>query len=299
MTASITHGWQLGPGAPGPPMCPSASCSSSSAAPSPPTTDSGRRGAVIASTLGAACIWVPSATASHLDCTDNRNSIIMALLFGCATGSYVVVLSRSPAAVATCRPATRPRRGRSPARRRRSTRPSRPTPATVTTDTHTTTSERNITKMTAKLLAPLRVSIEIAAPPAEVWRVVSDVRRTPEWSPECTRVVPIGVVGEGSWMFGFNRRKAVRWPTLSRFVQYKPDREIAWVVRTNGAIWKYKIEATEAGSRLIETRETPNGIGRFARLFTRVLLGGQGTHDHELESGMASGLERIKAAIEG
>ncbi len=145
---------------------------------------------------------------------------------------------------------------------------------------------------------PLRASIDIAARPAEVWRVVSDVRRTPEWSPECTRVVPIGAVGEGSWMFGLNRRGAVRWPTVSRVVRYEPDHEIAWAVRTNGAIWTYRIEATEEGARLTETRDTPKGVGRFARWFTRVLLGGQGGHDDELETGMASGLEHIKASIE-
>ena len=38
----------------------------------------------------------------------------------------------------------------------------------------------------------------------------------------------------------------------------------------------------------------PAGVGNFARLFTRVLLGGQVPHDDELEAGMRRGLERIR-----
>ncbi|WP_396327699.1 SRPBCC family protein [Jatrophihabitans lederbergiae] len=43
---------------------------------------------------------------------------------------------------------------------------------------------------------PLTASIDVAASPSAVWRVVSDVRRTGEWSPECSRVLPWG--GSGS-----------------------------------------------------------------------------------------------------
>jgi hypothetical protein len=57
-------------------------------------------------------------------------------------------------------------------------------------------------------IAGLDASIEIAAPVADVWRTVSDVRRTGEWSPECRRVVPLGRVRNGTWLIGFNRRGA-------------------------------------------------------------------------------------------
>ena len=39
---------------------------------------------------------------------------------------------------------------------------------------------------------------QVESPPAAVWRVVSDVRRTGEWSPECRRVVPLGPLRLGT-----------------------------------------------------------------------------------------------------
>jgi uncharacterized protein YndB with AHSA1/START domain len=145
----------------------------------------------------------------------------------------------------------------------------------------------------------LRASIDIEAPADQVWRVISDLPRTPQWSPECTRVVPLGRIREGSFMLGLNRRGGIRWATLSQITRHQPDQEIAWVVRTNRSRWTYQLEGTGTGVRLVETRETPKGVGSIARWFTRAFLGGEAGHDDELEHGMASGLERIKAIVEG
>ena len=144
----------------------------------------------------------------------------------------------------------------------------------------------------------LRASVEVAAAPTDVWSVVSDVRRTGEWSPECSRVMCLGAVRRGAWMVGLNRRKRVRWPTLSRVISVDPGREIAWRTITNGAVWTYRLEPTGSGTRLAETRETPKGVSAFARGFTRVLLGGQRVHDDELEAGMQDGLTRIRSIAE-
>jgi hypothetical protein len=95
-------------------------------------------------------------------------------------------------------------------------------------------------------------------------------------------------------LLGFNRRNRVRWMTVSRIVSFEPERELAWRVVTNGAVWTYRLEPTAEGTRIVETRETPHGMSGFARAFTEMLLGGQRVHDDELEAGMNSGLERIK-----
>jgi len=145
---------------------------------------------------------------------------------------------------------------------------------------------------------PLRASVEIAASAGEVWQVVSDLRRTGEWSPECSRVTPIGKVRAGGWLFGVNRRGGVRWVTVSRIVRLEPAREIVWKVLTNGSVWTYRLESAPEGVRLVEMRETPDGVFGFARWFTGRFLGGQRDHDDELEVGMASGLARIKAIVE-
>lgn len=145
---------------------------------------------------------------------------------------------------------------------------------------------------------PLTASISIDATPDRVWRVISDVRRTAEWSPECRKVVARSPLRVGSRLLGLNRRKAIVWATVSRITELEVDRVISWVVLTNRSVWTYRLEPTDAGSRLTETRETPRGEGRFALVFTRVLLGGQRAHDDELEAGMQAGLGLIKQAVE-
>ena len=95
---------------------------------------------------------------------------------------------------------------------------------------------------------PLAAAAEIAAPPRAVWQVVSDVRRTGQWSPECRRVVPLGPVRTGCWMFGINHRRRVWWVTLSRIGRFVPQQEIAWRVVTNGSVWSYRLSATPGGT---------------------------------------------------
>jgi hypothetical protein len=85
---------------------------------------------------------------------------------------------------------------------------------------------------------------------------------------------------------------------VSRIVRLEPAREIVWKVLTNGSVWTYRLESTPEGTRLVEIRETPDGVFGFARWFTGRFLGGQCDHDDELEAGMVSGLARIKALVE-
>ena len=145
---------------------------------------------------------------------------------------------------------------------------------------------------------PLTATIEVAASPDQVWNVVSDVRRTGEWSPECSRVLPLSRLRVGALLVGVNRRNRVRWVTLSRVISFLPGKEIGWVVLTNRAEWRYQLQRTATGTLIVHTRRTPRGEGRFAVLFTRALLGGQAGHDDELEQGMYHGLQRIKAIVE-
>jgi hypothetical protein len=144
----------------------------------------------------------------------------------------------------------------------------------------------------------LDAEVEIAAPAAVVWDLVSNVRRTGEWSPECVRVVPLGRMRRGCWLVGFNRHGRARWMTLSRVTRHEPEHELAWRVVTNGSEWSYLIEPTSRGCRVIEARRTPDGVGRLANWFIVRFLGGSSAHDTELRSGMQSGLQHIKATAE-
>lgn len=44
----------------------------------------------------------------------------------------------------------------------------------------------------------LQTSIDIAAPPDQVWSVISDLKRMAEWSPQCMRMQLLGTVREGA-----------------------------------------------------------------------------------------------------
>jgi hypothetical protein len=145
---------------------------------------------------------------------------------------------------------------------------------------------------------PLTAAIEIAAPPDSVWRVVSDVRRTGEWSTECRRVLARRGVGVGSLIVGINRRKAVVWATVSRISDLTAERSISWVVLTNRSVWTYSMAPVDGVTHLTQTRATPRGESRFALWFTRAFLGGQAVHDDELERAMGRGLEVIKTIAE-
>jgi uncharacterized protein YndB with AHSA1/START domain len=146
----------------------------------------------------------------------------------------------------------------------------------------------------------LEASVVVAASPARVWAVVSDLRRTPQWSPECRRVLVRGDVAEGSLLVGVNRRGPVVWFTRSRVHLLEPGRALGWTVRESGARWSYRLHPREdGGTLLVHARTVPDGVPVVADVFARLLLGGQDAHGDELEDGMRVGLERIRALVEG
>jgi len=148
--------------------------------------------------------------------------------------------------------------------------------------------------------ATLEAHVEIDAPPARVWPVVSDLERMGEWSPECRKVAVFGSPREGAHLIGLNRRRFVVWPTHCTIVRYEPGVAIAWKVLSNRATWSFELEpSADGGTRVIQRRELPpTGLAPFAGFFTKVFLGGQARHDAELRDGMRTTLERIKSEIE-
>ena len=146
----------------------------------------------------------------------------------------------------------------------------------------------------------LSCTIDIDAPTEAVWSVVSDVRRTGEWSPECRKVLVLGggAVRRGSRLLGLNRRGWFVWPTTSQVRLFEPGRAIGWTVVESGARWSYRLEPHGTGTRLTERREAPTGINPFAARFADVFLGGSEPHSDELEAGMQASLERIRDIVE-
>lgn len=147
----------------------------------------------------------------------------------------------------------------------------------------------------------LTAETTIAAAPAAVWSLVSDLARMNEWSPQVVRtVVRPSPTRLGSRMFNLNQQGLKRWPTTAKVVRFTPERDLAFRVTENRSIWSFQLEPTaDGGTRLTHRRETPQGISMLSKVLTKVALGGQEPFVAELQKGMQQTLSRIKAAAEG
>ena len=147
---------------------------------------------------------------------------------------------------------------------------------------------------------PLEAEVHVDADPARVWEIVSDVRRTGEWSPECRRVIVLGrgPLRHGTRFVGLNKRKLLWWPTTARIHLYDAGTSLGWTVVENRTRWSYRVDPDGDGTRLTERRDAPEGLSWLGRTFARFFLGGVAEHTDELEDGMRVTLQRIKSIAE-
>ncbi|HWJ82225.1 MAG TPA: SRPBCC family protein [Nocardioides sp.] len=146
----------------------------------------------------------------------------------------------------------------------------------------------------------LRAEAVVAAPPEQVWALLTDFSRMPEWSPELLRMVPLkrGGLRAGQWYLGINRRKAVVWPTRSVVAAVEAPRRLVWDTRSSGAQWIWELEPADGGTRVVHRRPVPQRLALGSRLFAPLALGGSVEHADELEQGMARTVAGLKAAAE-
>ena len=82
-----------------------------------------------------------------------------------------------------------------------------------------------------RLARTCQVQAEVAAPIDAVWRVVSDVTRTGEWSHECHSVHWLGGATSavpGARFRGGNKAFWWRWSRTNEVTDVEPGRTIAW-----------------------------------------------------------------------
>jgi len=149
-------------------------------------------------------------------------------------------------------------------------------------------------------VAPLEASIEIAAPPAQVWALLSDLTRMPRWSPQVRKTfVRGGPTRQGSKLVNINRRGLLFWPTQAMVTEFEPERRLAFRVKENWTIWSFTLEPTaDGGTRVVERREAPKGISDLSVNLTKRFLGGLDEFVVELDEGMNQTLRKIKADVE-
>jgi uncharacterized protein YndB with AHSA1/START domain len=150
----------------------------------------------------------------------------------------------------------------------------------------------------------LRAEIEVAAPRDRVWAVLTDFSRMPEWSPELVRMTALrrGGLRVGQQYLGINRRGPVVWPTRSVVCAVAPGSLVAWDTVSSGARWIYELtDATSGQDRtlVVHRRQVPRDLTLGSRLVAPLLLGGTPEHADELEAGMGTTLERLRAEVEG
>ncbi|MRH91969.1 SRPBCC family protein [Nocardia sp. SYP-A9097] len=144
----------------------------------------------------------------------------------------------------------------------------------------------------------LEASIDIAAAPEQVWSVISDLKRMPEFSPATVRMQPLGKTRTGTWTVNLNRDGAKFYPTTSRVVRFEPNHAIAFRMNENRTIWSFTLEPTESGTRVIQRRDIPNGVNPVIRKLIDTVLGGEQIFEANLVTGMNETLDRIKRTVE-
>ena len=144
----------------------------------------------------------------------------------------------------------------------------------------------------------LQAQVDINAPVSTVWRLVSDLGKMPQWSPQCRLMKPIGGLKQGGRTVNLNRRGFLFWPTTCRITELLPEKKLAFRVNENHTVWTYELEPTEAGTRLVETRHAENGTTAVSNFLVNSVLGGVPNFEQELIEGMKASLTRIKSAAE-
>jgi uncharacterized protein YndB with AHSA1/START domain len=113
-----------------------------------------------------------------------------------------------------------------------------------------------------------RTEIEISAPPARVFQVMSDVERWHEWTPSIASIKRLG-----SGPFAVGTRVLVRQPkfpaALWKVSAIEPGKSFTWVSTAPGmhVVGRHAVESTATGSRATLTLSYYGILGRiFARL---------------------------------
>jgi hypothetical protein len=144
----------------------------------------------------------------------------------------------------------------------------------------------------------LTASAEVRASADQVYAVISDVTRIPEWSPETRRAEWLAPDRFRAW----NRRRLGRWRTVANVVEAWPGHKFSFVVQAMGGDWTQWTYLIEPGSTADTTRLTetfrmcvplPFGVVVFERLFLFV-----GDRRSDLQANIDLSVDRIRRIVE-
>ena len=145
-------------------------------------------------------------------------------------------------------------------------------------------------------------SIHIDATPEQVWDVVTDIKRTGEWSPicrECWWAEPATGPEEGAWFHGRNESGDRVWETKSLVTAADKPREFTWLVGGAAVRWSYTLAPEGDGTTLTEAWQVQDkGFEFFDKTY-----GEQAQAELEIRrdaalSGIPATLAKIKEIVE-
>lgn len=148
------------------------------------------------------------------------------------------------------------------------------------------------------------VAVVVDAPPEVVWRLVTDVTRMGDWSPENVGAEWVsGIPGSvGSVFRGRNQRGRASWSTTCEVVTADPPREFVFAVGKPArpdTLWRYELmPLPDDRTEVRESFTLRKPLGLASRLLTR-LTTGVTARESDLEDGMSRTLAALAAAAAG
>ncbi len=144
----------------------------------------------------------------------------------------------------------------------------------------------------------LTASTEVRASADQIYAVVSDVTRIPEWSPETTRAEWLAPDRFRAW----NHRRLGRWRTVANVVDAAPGQRFSFVVQAMGGDWTqwtYVIEpgSTAGATRLTEEFRMCVRLPLAALVFEHLFLFVRDRRQ-DLQKNLDLSVGRIKAIVE-
>jgi hypothetical protein len=149
-----------------------------------------------------------------------------------------------------------------------------------------------------------QLSMFMGATPETVYALVSDVTRTPDFSPEVIRCSWLGGATGPAVGARFKARNKVQrgpgWNNKPVVTVADPGREFAFTRTEIGGgtmLWQYRFDAEDAGTRVTESYEVVRPMTAFMWFVIERVCG---RHDRrsDLRQGMQQTLERVRAVAE-
>ena len=147
----------------------------------------------------------------------------------------------------------------------------------------------------------ISVEREIAAPPEQVWSLVSDVTRMGEWSPETSTCKWMGgadAVEVGRKFKGTNELGKKRWSTICTVTAAERGRVFSFRVTAGPlqvADWTYEFESTATGCKVRET--WTDRRGKIVALLGKPISGVADRAEHN-KAGMVATLDGLATVAE-